>query len=160
MSQELFFREKALDSVFSRLDSDFKRKIELGEEIWARGFDLLNLFGERAESLRQEKGQTVALACRSLSLRGGNLIIKTSFFRDSEKPKMFFGEEGIKAIIVVPPEGMPWVIPREIGEIDRNDGVQEIKYHIGEEGLMEILNFLKGVTLGKKEEIGGRKEKE
>lgn len=150
-SSKIFFRRKALESVFSRLDSDFKRKIELGEEIWARGFELLNLFGERTEELRQKEGQIVALACRSLSLRGGNLIIKNPFFKNSEKPEIFFGEEGIKAIIVVPPEGMPWVIPQEVEEIDRSDGVQEIKYHIGEEGLTEILNFLKEISLGKKE---------
>lgn len=151
IGKEISFAGRALESIFSRLDSDSKRMTKLGEEIWVRGFDLLNLLGERTEDSRQEKGQIVALACRSLSLKGDDLIIKTPLFKDSEKPEIYFGKEGKKAVIVVPHEGMPWAIPREIGEIDQNGRIQEIKYPTDEGDLIVILNFLKEVSFGRRE---------
>jgi len=151
MSKELYFSRKALDRVFSGLDSDFERKKKLGEELWTTGFNLLNLLGKKTDSFMQKEGQTVALPRQSLSWSVDGLVLKTPFFGSPDKPEIYFGKEGRKVVIVVPHEGMPWVIPQEIGEIDISNKTQEIKYHVDEGNLRVILNFLKGVTPGKRE---------
>lgn len=149
--KEISFAGRAAESLFLGLHRNFERKLKLGGEVWACGFELLDLFGEKRKNLRQEKGEMVARACRSLSLEIEGLVIKTGVFSDSERPKIFFGEAGKKGVVVVPPEGLPYIISQGVEEINGRGELTEIKHDIDGEELAVILNFLKEVSFRKKE---------